>query len=354
MRRSRNAEIDEVLLGHVVAAGCGQAPARQASISAGVPESVGAATINKVCGSGLFAIMTADRAIRSGDARIVAAGGMESMSRGPHLLRGARSGWKYGTGELLDSTEYDGLRCSFGATGMGCYADATAAKYGITREDQDAFAVRSQRLANEAAQTGAFHNELVAITVQQGKSTATLAQDESPRPDTTLEDLAKLRPAFGTNGTATAGNSSPLSDGAAATIVVAETLGRSLDTPWAFRIAAQSVAAGPPAELFTAPVEAIRKAVKAADKTLNEIDLFEINEAFASQMLACERLLEIDANKLNVHGGAIALGHPIGASGARVVVTLLHALVRREERWGVAALCLGGGEAVAMVVERVR
>jgi len=346
-------ELDEVLLGEVLPAGVGQAPARQAALAAGVPASVGAATLNKVCGSGLYAVMLADRAIRGGDARAILAGGMESMSQAPHLLRGGRSGWKYGQQPLLDAIEHDGLRCAAGDTSMGCYADALAAKRGIARTDQDSFSLESHRRAIAAREQKQFAAEIVPLTFKAGKTTALVEHDENPRSDTSLERLAVLPPAFAADGTVTAGNSSPLSDGAAALVVVNGDLMKSLRPQWAFRIVAQAVSAGPPADLFTTPVPAIRLALKRAGWSVGEVDLWELNEAFASQTLACARELELPPERLNVRGGAIALGHPIGCSGARVLVTLLHALAQTNKARGVAALCLGGGEAVAVAVERV-
>lgn len=345
-------ELDQVIMGQVVAAGAGQAPARQALLHAGIPDTVGAITVNKVCGSGLAAVMLADAMIRAGDASLIAAGGMESMSQAPHLLRGTRAGWKYGGQRVDDALESDGLRCAIGQASMGCYADATAAKYGVSRADQDAFALQSHQRTIAAQQSGLWNAEVISVTDTSGKTPRTIAADEAPRADSTIEALAKLRPAFDASGTATAGNSSPLSDGAASVLVVNEQRAKAGRFPWQFRIAAQANSAGPPSELFVAPAEAIRLALKRAGKLVADIHLFEINEAFASQTLACQRLLEIPLDRLNIHGGAIALGHPIGASGARVLVTLLHALVAAKQTWGVASLCLGGGEAVALVVER--
>jgi acetyl-CoA C-acetyltransferase len=345
-------ELDQVIMGEVVAAGAGQAPARQALLHAGIPDTIGAITVNKVCGSGLAAVMLADAMIRAGDASQIAAGGMESMSQAPHLLRGTRAGWKYGPQRVDDALETDGLRCAIGQASMGCYADATAAKYGVSRADQDAWSLQSHQRAIAAQQAGLWNDEVITVTDTSGKAPRTIAADEAPRADSTLEALTKLRPAFDASGTATAGNSSPLSDGAASVLVVNEQRAKASKFPWQFRIAAQANSAGPPSELFVAPAEAIRLALKRAGKSIADIQLFEINEAFASQTLACQRLLEIPLDRLNIHGGAIALGHPIGASGARVLVTLLHALVATKQTWGVASLCLGGGEAVALVVER--
>lgn len=348
----RGEELGHVILGHVLPAGVGQAPARQAALAAGLPAEVGAMSVNKVCGSGLMAVMLADQMIRAGEAQAVVAGGMESMSRAPHLLVGSRFGWKYGNQAMVDSLVTDGLWCAHEEQGMGALADATAAKHAVSREDQDAFALESQRRANSAWEAGKFSAEVVPVSVKAGKSELLISKDEGPRPGCTLADLAKLRPAFAETGTATAGNASQISDGAAAVIVVAESLAERLRTSLTARIVATATAAGQPRDLFVAPIAAIRAVLAKANLKIADIDLFELNEAFASQALVGARTLEIDLTKLNVHGGSIALGHPIGASGARVLVTLLHALVDRQKRLGVAALCLGGGEAVAMIVER--
>jgi acetyl-CoA C-acetyltransferase len=346
-------KIEHVLIGNVLSAGIGQAPARQASLAAGIPASVGAITINKVCGSGLMAIMLADQMIRAGDAELLVAGGMENMSLAPHLLMGTRAGWKFGNQTVLDSMQHDGLWCACENIGMGAIADYTADKHRVGREDQDAFSVESHRRAVAARESGKFAAEIVPIRVKAGKAETTIDHDEGPRPGCTLADLARLRPAFAAEGSATAGNASQISDGAAAVVVASERAARDVRSPIKARIVASATSAGAPRELFVAPVGAVHKVLQKAGLKLPDIDLFELNEAFASQVLACTRALDIDPAKLNVHGGAIALGHPIGASGARVLVTLLHALADRNLRYGLAALCLGGGEAVAMIVERV-
>jgi acetyl-CoA C-acetyltransferase len=344
--------INQVILGNVLSAGIGQAPARQAAIGAGIPAAVGALTINKVCGSGLMAVMLADQVIRAGDAETIVAGGMENMSLAPHLIMGARPGWKYGNQTVLDSMLHDGLWCACEDKGMGSLADYTAAKCNVTREDQDAFAVESHRRAVTAREAGSFKNEIVPVRVKAGKSEAVVEHDEGPRAGCKIADLAKLRPAFAADGTATAGNASQISDGAAAVIVASRAVAETVHTPIKARIVASGTNSGEPRELFTAPVGAIQKVLAKSKMRVADIDLFELNEAFAAQCLACTRPLEIDPSKLNINGGAIALGHPIGASGARVLVTLLHALADRQLRLGLAALCLGGGEAVAMIVER--
>jgi acetyl-CoA C-acetyltransferase len=345
------AEINEVIMGNVLSAGVGQAPARQAALGAGLPPSVAALTINKVCGSGLKAVMLAAQAVRSGDAELVVAGGMESMSRAGRIL--PREVAEGTPAEAIDSMLYDGLTCAFSKQSMGQIAEALSEQLKITREDQDRYALESHRRAIAAADAGAFAAEVVPLLGRRGPEDV-LAVDEGPRRDTSLERLAKLTPSFRNEGSVTAGNSSIVSDGAAAVVVgskeAADRLGRK---PLA-RIVISVTSGGEPHDVFTAPVDAIRAVVAKAGYALDDIDLFELNEAFAVQMLACMRQLELPAERVNVHGGAIALGHPIGASGARVLVTLLHALQRHDKRLGVAALCLGGGNAVAMLVERER
>ncbi|MBX3423349.1 MAG: acetyl-CoA C-acyltransferase [Pirellulaceae bacterium] len=340
--------IDEVIVGQVVSAGAGQAPARQAALLGGIPNSTGCATVNKVCGSGLYAVMLADRAIRSGAASVVVAGGMESMSQAPHLLRGGRAGWKYGAGSLLDAVELDGLTCASNHVPMGCYAEQVAQQHGISRREQDEWSLQSHLRAVAAGQSGAFADEIVAVPGLRGES---VAVDGSPRADSSADRLAKLKPAFQSDGSVTAGNASSLSDGAAAVVVVDQQQLEQIKPSLAFRIVGAAVHAAAPSELFTAPVGAIQRLLRTTARNLGDIDLFEINEAFASQTLACMKLLDISPDKLNVHGGAIALGHPIGCSGARVLVTLMHALVRHQKSLGVASLCLGGGEAVALMIE---
>ena len=346
-------QVDEVILGNVLSAGVGQAPARQAALAAGIPPSVGAVTINKVCGSGLKAVMLADQAIRAGDARVIVAGGMENMSLAPHLLPGVRSGWKFGSQTAIDSMQHDGLWCATENAGMGTLADYIAAKCSISRTDQDAFSAESHRRAVAARAAGSFRSQIAAVSVKSGKQETLVEQDEGPRPNCTAVDLAKLRPAFAADGTATAGNASQISDGAAAVVVASEDVARTSRSPIKARIVATATSGVAPKDLFIAPVSAMEKVLSKAGLRARDIDLIELNEAFASQCLACMRPLDLDPAKVNVHGGAIALGHPIGASGARVLVTLLHALAERKLRYGLAALCLGGGNAVAMIVERV-
>ncbi len=346
-------DVDEVILGNVLSAGLGQAPARQAALKAGLPATVPAVTINKVCGSGLKAVMLAAQAIRAGDVKIVVAGGMESMSNAPHVVRGLRTGLKFGDLPLEDVLLKDGLVCAFGDCHMGTYAESTARKHSITREDQDQYAAESQRRASQAIAERVFDAEIVPVTVTIKRTQTTIAQDEGPRPETTAEQLAALKPAFDAEGSVTAGNASMLSDGAAAVVVCdAETAGES-QSPWKAKVIAYHTSGTAPEDLFVAPVHAVRGVLEKANLSPDEIDLYELNEAFASQMLACIRELRLDPDRVNIDGGAIALGHPIGASGARVLVTLLSALHRRKLKRGLASLCLGGGNAVAMVVDRV-
>lgn len=347
------ASVEDVIMGNILAAGLGQAPARQAALKAGLPPTVSALTINKVCGSGLQAAMLAAQAIRAGDAKIVVAGGMESMSRAPFLLRNAREGLRLGDAPLVDSMIHDGLWCAFDNCHMGRHADGTATAYNVSRADQDAFAAESQRRAAAAQQRGEFQDEIVPVSIRFKKEEKLIAADEGLRPETTIETLAQLRPAFDPQGTVTAGNASTLSDGAAAVVVTDAATARSADTPWKFRILSYATSGVEPREIFIAPVNAVRFALDKAGLEISDIDLFELNEAFSSQMVACARELDLDPAKVNVNGGAVALGHPIGASGARVLVTLLYALHHRGLKRGVASLCLGGGNAVAMVVERV-
>ncbi len=343
--------VDEVVLGNVLQAGVGQAPARQAALGAGLPPTVSALTINMVCGSGLRAVMLADAAIRAGEANCLVAGGMESMSRAPHLLMGTRAGWKYGPQTVLDAMMHDGLWCSFENAAMGDAADHIAARFNVSRADQDAWSVESHRRALAARAAKKFDDEIVSIALG-GKTKLVVSEDEGPRADTSLDKLSSLRPAFAADGTVTAGNASQISDGAASVAVVDDATLKTLTPPWSFRVVASAVSGVAPKAIFIAPVEAVHRCLAKAQLTVADVDLFEVNEAFASQTLACARELKIDEAKLNVHGGAIALGHPIGASGARVLVTLLHALVDRGLTRGLATLCLGGGNAVALLVER--
>jgi acetyl-CoA C-acetyltransferase len=355
MRRARvpPERVDEVILGNVLQAGLGQNPARQAALKAGLPDSIAALTVNKVCGSGLKAVMLAAQAIRAGDADLLVAGGMESMSRAPHLLMGTRAGWKYGDQKAVDEMIHDGLWCAFENWHMGEAADYIATKCGVSRAEQDRFASQSQQRAAQAWERGAFKAEVVPVTVGSGPKARVISRDEGMRPETTAEGLAKLRPSFAEGGTVTAGNASMLSDGAAAVVVGTARAAERLGTRPLARIVAYATSGVAPKDIFIAPVSAVRHVLERAGLSLKDIDLFELNEAFAAQMLACGGELKLDESRVNVHGGAIALGHPIGASGARVLVSLLHALEQRDAKRGLAALCLGGGNAVAMIVERV-
>jgi acetyl-CoA C-acetyltransferase len=345
--------VEEVILGNVVQAGVGQNPARQAALHGGLPDTVPAVTVNKVCGSGLKAVMLAAQAVRAGDAELIVAGGMESMSRAPHLLFGTRTGWKYGDQKAVDSLVRDGLCCAFEDWAMGEAAEHIAAKCGVSRAEQDRFAAESHQKAAAATRGGAFAAEIVPVTVGSGAKAVTVMRDEGIRADTTVEGLAKLRPAFRPDGTVTAGNASQLSDGAAAVVVGSGRVAEKLGVPPLARVVAYATSGVAPKDIFIAPVSAVRLVLEKARLTLKDIDLFELNEAFAAQMLACGKGLELDESKVNVHGGAVALGHPIGASGARVLTTLLYAMRQRGAKRGLASLCLGGGNAVAMVVERV-
>jgi acetyl-CoA C-acetyltransferase len=347
------AQVDEVLMGNVIQAGLGQNPARQAALKAGLPDTIAAVTINKVCGSGLKAVMLAAQAIRAGDAELLVAGGMESMSRAPHLLMGARAGWKYGDQKAVDAMIHDGLWCAFEDWHMGEAAEHIAAKCGVTRPDQDRFSAQSHQRAAAAWERGAFNAVVVPVTVGSGARAKTVARDEGIRADTTVEALARLKGAFRADGTVTAGNSSMLSDGAAAVVVGSARAAGKLGVKPLARVIAYATSGVAPKDIFIAPVLAVRQVLEKARLALKDIDLFELNEAFAAQMLACGKDLGLDEARVNVNGGAIALGHPIGASGARVLVTLLFALQQRGLKRGLASLCLGGGNAVAMVVERM-
>ena len=346
-------QVDEVIMGNVVQAGVGQAPARQAALAAGLPDTIAAYTVNKVCGSGLKAVMLAAQAIKAGDAEVVVAGGMENMSRAPFLLPNVRAGYKYGDQKAVDALVHDGLWCPFENCAMGESAEYIAGKYEVSRADQDRFSAQSHKRAAAAWERGDFASEVVPVTIGSGAKAKTVTKDEGIRPDTTAEGLAKLRPAFKSDGTVTAGNASQLSDGAAAAIVASRSAAEKLGSKPLAWIVAYTTSGVAPKDIFIAPVPAVRSVLEKAKLSVRDIDLFELNEAFAAQMLACGKGLELDEAKVNVNGGAVALGHPIGASGARVLATLVHALHKRNLRYGLAALCLGGGNAVAMVVERV-
>lgn len=346
------ASIDEVLLGNVVQAGVGQAPARQAAIRGGVPDSVGCMTVNKVCGSGLKAVMLAAQAIRAGDAEIVLAGGMESMSNAPYFLPKARVGYRLGNGDLVDGVIHDGLWDSFNNFHMGSAAELIARKFKVTREDQDRFAVESHEKAVAAQKSGAFKEELVPVLIPQRKGEPKcFCVDERPRADASLETMAKLKPAFEKDGTVTAANAPGLNDGASALVVMSgDAVKKSGAKPMA-RVTGYATGGVAPEMVFYAPVVAVRKLADKLGRKANDWDLIEANEAFSAQAIVDARELEWDSARLNVRGGAVALGHPIGASGARILTTLLYAMRDRKARVGLATLCLGGGNAVALSVE---
>jgi acetyl-CoA C-acetyltransferase len=356
-------QIDEVLMGQVLQGGAGQAPARQAVLLAGLPATTSATTINRVCGSALKAIMLAAAEIRAGDAEIVVAGGMESMNMAPFYLSKARFGYRLGTGELYDMTVQDGLTCAIEGCHVGTHAERAAIKEHVSRADQDAFALESHQKAIAAIDAGRFEAEIVPVPVRTGKTESLVTTDEGPRRDTSLESLSRLKPVFplpdgedrgdATEGTVTAGNAPGITDGAAATVVVSErVLERHGLKPLA-RIIGYAQAEIEPKWLFLAPIAGVQKLLARIEMPIEAFDLIEINEAFAAQAVADGRELSFDWSKVNVNGGAIALGHPIGASGARIVATLLHELDRRQGRYGLATLCLGGGGSVAMAFERV-
>ncbi|MEX0625851.1 MAG: acetyl-CoA C-acetyltransferase [Chloroflexota bacterium] len=346
--------VDEVFMGHVIQAGAGQAPARQAALAAGLPNGVGATTINKVCGSGLKAVMLGAASIRAGDAEVIVAGGMENMNLGPYLLPGARAGYRLGNAELVDATVHDGLWCAICDVHMGVHAERVAAKHEVTRDAQDEFAVRSHERALAAIAEGRFSDEIVPVEVHGKKGLTVVDTDENPRSDTSLEALARLKPAFQPDGgTVTAGNAPGITDGAAALVLASEAAVAGDGLKPIARITGYAQADVAPEWLFEAPIDGVRRLLTKLDLRLDEFDLIEINEAFAAQVLADGNALGFDWDRVNVNGGAIALGHPIGASGARVLTTLLYELRRRGGRRGLATLCLGGGGAVALAVEMI-
>jgi acetyl-CoA C-acetyltransferase len=348
-----DAAVDEVILGHVVQGGTGQSPARQAQIAAGLPGTIPALTINKVCGSGLKAVMLGAQAIRAGDAQVVVAGGMESMSKAPFYLFGIRGGVKFGNQQLIDGLIHDGLWCSFGNCHMGGHAEYTAQKAQVSRADQDEFAFESHQKAVAAQDAGKFAAEIVPVEIPDRKGTITVSADESPRRDTTVEALGKLKAAFVKDGTVTAGNAPGLNDGASALVVASLAFAQAHGLKPLARVSAYATGGGEPKDLFFAPIVAVQNLMKKEGKTIGDYDLVEANEAFAVQALADGRSLGWDWSRVNVHGGAVALGHPIGASGARVLTTLLYAMQDRGKATGLATLCLGGGNAVALSVERI-
>jgi len=347
------AVVDEVILGQVLAAGCGQNPARQAALGAGLPQHVPAMTINKVCGSGLKAVALAAQSITASDAEVVVAGGQENMSQSPHLLPGSRDGWRMGDVQAVDSMIRDGLWDAFNRYHMGMTAENVARRHGVTREQQDRFAVASQNKAEAAQKAGRFRDEIVAVNVPQRKGEPLVFdQDEFVRHGATLEGMTGLKPAFAKDGSVTAANASGINDGAAAVIVMAESRAAALGLEPLARIRSYASAGVDPAYMGMGPVPASRKCLERADWKVDDLDLLEINEAFAAQACAVNQEMAWDPGRINVNGGAIAIGHPIGASGCRILVTLLHELRRRDAHRGLASLCIGGGMGVALAVER--
>lgn len=346
------ADVQEVIFGCVLAAGLGQAPARQAAIGAGIPVGVPATTLNKMCGSGLKAVMAAADQIRAGDVEIALAGGLESMTNAPYLLPKARSGYRMGHGQVLDHMFYDGLQSPFDDQLMGCFADATAKKYAFSRAEQDAFATESVKRALAACENGAFGAELTPVTVKGRKGDTVVSRDETPF-TCDISKISQLKPAFGKDGTVTAASSSSISDGAAALVLMRESTAKARGLKPLARVLAYASHAHEPEWFTTAPVGAIKKTLAKLGWKPHDADLYEINEAFATVTMAAMRDVDIDHARVNVNGGACALGHPIGATGARILTTLAHALVRRNAKRGVASLCIGGGEAVAIAIERI-
>ena len=345
------ASVDEVVMGNVVTAGEGQAPARQAALGAGLPEAVHCMTINKVCGSGMKAVMLADQAIRAGDAEVVVAGGMENMSMAPFYLAKARYGYGYGNGELIDGLFHDGLRDAYDGVAMGVAADACGVSCNVPRERQDDFSIESYTRAQASVENGAFAQEIVPVTISGRKGDTVVEQDEEPA-RTNFDKIPSLRPVFSKEGTVTAANASTINDGAAALVVASAEWAEANGKDVMARIVASAQHSQAPMEFTTAPIEAVNKVLDKAGLTLDDIDLFEVNEAFAVVALAAQDALGIPSDKLNVRGGSVAVGHPIGASGARILTTLLHAMVERDAKRGLAAICIGGGEATAIIVER--
>ncbi len=342
-------KIDEVFMGNVITSGVGQAPARQAMIAAGLPNTVPATTVGKVCGSGLQAVILAARSIMTGDNKLVVAGGMENMSLAPHLLMNSRSGFKYGPTEMKDSMAYDGLTDAYQNVAMGVCAEECTKKYKMTREEQDAFAITSFKRAQAAQKDGVFKDEIVAVKVPAKGGTVDITEDEGPG-KANFEKMPTLKPAFDKAGTITAANASTINDGAAAVILGGEEYASQAE----FKILAYASNAHEPTWFTTAPVDAIKKSLKKANLNINQIDLFEINEAFAAVTMAAMKECEIPHEKVNVFGGAVAIGHPIGASGARILVTLTNAMRRKKAKYGCVAICIGGGEALSMIIERIK
>ena len=346
-------DVDEVIMGCVIQAGLGQNPARQAALKGGLPNTVSAVTVNKVCGSGLKAVMMAAQGVQLGDTEIVVAGGMESMSNAPYLLPKAREGYRLGHGTIIDSVIQDGLWCAFDNQHMGCTGEVVSERYNVPRAEQDEYALNSHRKAAAAIKSGRFRDEIVPVEIPQKKGALTVFDTDEPvREDSSIEALAKLKPAFKSEGTVTAGNAPGMNDGASAVVVTSTDRAKALGVEPLGRIVAQATSGTEPKLVMMAPVEAIKKLLKKTGWSLNEVDLIELNEAFAVQAVAITRELDLDPGKVNVNGGAVALGHAIGQSGSRILTTMLYELKRRNAHRGIAALCLGGGNAVAMAVER--
>jgi acetyl-CoA C-acetyltransferase len=351
LRRARIDTVDEVIMGNVLSAGLGQNPARQAAIGAGIPVNVNAFTVNKVCGSGLKAVMLAAQAIKVGDADIIAAGGMENMTRAPYILFNAREGYRLGDGKLVDAMVHDGLWDVYNDFHMGITGEIIAEKFSITREDADNLAFESHQKSIKAQEEGKFKDEIIPVTYETRKGKVTVDTDEGPRKDTSLEVLAKLKPVFKKEGVVTAGNASQISDGASAVVVMSEKKARELGLDPLARIIDYCAAGLEPELVMEAPIPCVRNLLKKTGKTMEDIDLFEHNEAFATASCAVRRELQVPHDIFNVHGGAVALGHPIGCSGSRVLVTLMYAMKDRGAHRGIATLCLGGGNAVGMMIE---
>ena len=346
-------DVDEVIMGCVIQAGLGQNPARQAALHGGLPDKVSAVTVNKVCGSGLKAVMMAAQGVQLGDTEIVVAGGMESMSNAPYLIPKAREGYRLGHGKILDSVIQDGLWCAFDDQHMGCTGELVAERFDVSRAEQDEYALNSHRKASDAIKSGKFKDEIVPVEIPQKKGASVIFDTDEPvREDTSLESLAKLKPAFKESGTVTAGNSPGVNDGASAVVVTSADRAKTLGIEPMARIVAQATSGVEPKLVMMAPVAAIQRLLKKTGWSMNDVDLIELNEAFAVQLVAIIRELNLDPEKVNVNGGAVALGHAIGQSGSRLLTTMLYEMKRRDAHRGIAALCLGGGNAVAMAVER--
>ena len=346
-------DVDEVIMGCVIQAGLGQNPARQAALRGGLPDTVSAVTVNKVCGSGLKAVMMAAQGVQLADTEVVVAGGMESMSNAPYILSKAREGYRLGNGKILDSIIQDGLWCAFDDQHMGCTGEVVSERFHVSRAEQDEYALNSHRKAVAAIKAGRFKDEIVPVEIPQKKGAPVVFETDEPvREDTSLEGLNKLKPAFKEGGTVTAGNAPGVNDGASAVVVTSEERAKALGVDPLARIVAQATSGTEPKLVMMAPVEAIKKLISKTGWSLNEVDLIELNEAFSVQAVAITRELSLDPDKVNVNGGAVALGHAIGQSGSRILTTLLYELKRRNAHRGIAALCLGGGNAVALAVER--